>query len=208
LSLRVDPLNWIIRGRLGFELEVGIVKWMSVETVPVFVTTESPPWLNLNTDAVKIRQSSEGLGPLAGASLGVNFWLNGKAMKQGYALSTGITNYTLRYESRNSEDAVVDHVEHTERNLYFMFGSLSRWGAFAIAGGLGFGYDVNNETRCFGSGALSAADAEIGGDCGAINLALQNGSTNGRIPFVSTAVTDFIYPWSLLARFSLGVVID
>lgn len=203
--MRLDPLNWIIRGRLGFEIEVGIVKWMSVETVPVFVTTESPPWLNLNTDVVKIRQSSEGLGPLAGASLGVNFWLSGKAMK-GYALSTGITNYTIRYESRNSEDAIVDHVEHTERNFYFMFGSLSRWGAFAIAGGIGFGYDMNNETRCFGSDATRATDAEIGGDCGAINLALQERSAAG--PFVSTPVTDFIYPWSLLARFSLGFVID
>jgi hypothetical protein len=208
--VRVDPLNWILYGRLGFEVEVGIVKWMSVETVPIFVTTDSPPTLNLNTDAVKVAQESDGLGPLAGASLGVNFWLSGKTMK-GYAIGTGITNYSIAYESRNDAEQV-DRFSHTERNLYFMFGSLSRWGAFTIAGGLGFGYDLNNQTRCFDSNARSAADAKLGGDCGAQNIVLQkyhdNPGTTQDVPFVANPVTDFIYPWSLKARFSLGVTID
>jgi hypothetical protein len=204
--VRLDPLNLIIRGRLGVELEVGILKWMTVETVPIFVTTDSPPTLNLNTDAVKVSQASSGLGPLAGASLGVNFWLGGKALK-GYMLSTGITNYSIEYEAKN-DAGVVDKVSHTERNLYFMFGSLSRWGAFTIAGGLGFGHDLNKETRCFGSDARTAADAQVGGDCNAINIALQNRAAGGQVPFVAGSVTDFLYPWSLLARFSLGVAID
>ncbi|HKY35882.1 MAG TPA: hypothetical protein VJN18_08085, partial [Polyangiaceae bacterium] len=204
-SVRLDPLNWIIRGRLGFEVEVGIVKWMTVETVPIFVTTESPPFLNLNTDVVKVAQRSDGLGPLAGASLGVNFWLSGKALK-GYAIGTGITNYSIEYES-TSDAGTIDKFSHTERNLYFMFGSLSRWGAFTIGGGIGFGYDLNSQTRCFRSDAQTAADAELGGDCGAQNIVLQE-RRGPTVPFVAESVTSFVYPWSLMARFSLGVAID
>ena len=33
--VRIDPFNWLLEGRLGLELEIGILKFMSFEMVPV-----------------------------------------------------------------------------------------------------------------------------------------------------------------------------
>jgi hypothetical protein len=47
ISVRLHPFNWVLEGRLGVELEVAIATGLSVEVVPVFVTSGSPPTLNL-----------------------------------------------------------------------------------------------------------------------------------------------------------------
>jgi hypothetical protein len=196
ISLRVDPLNWLLLGRLGIELEVGLLEWLSVETVPMFVTGQSPPWLNYGS-SVDVTQHSNGWGPLAGATLGVNFWLSGKLLK-GYAIGTGITNYAFEYRTN------VDSAKHTEQQLYVMLNSVSRWGAFTLGGGLGIAYELNHDTRCFPDGmSTTISDAQPGG-CDEIQLATTNPVNFGP----RLIVTPYTYPWDILARFSLGVTID
>jgi hypothetical protein len=199
-SVRIDPFNWILEGRLGLELEVGVLKWMTVEAIPVFVTDDTPPLMHLSSRDVRLLQHSDGLGPLSGASLGVNFWLGGKAFKN-YAIKVGLTNYGYRYESTTEAGDSVDSVSHTERQLFVLFGSVNRWGPFTLGGGIGLGYDLNKETRCFSSSALSPADAKESG-CDEIQLAADPTVRN------AVTVTPFTYPWEILVRFSLGVTID
>ncbi len=200
-SVRLDPFNWLLQGRLGLELEVGLAKWVSIEMIPMFVVNESPPFFNLSNHEDNLYQASGGLGALAGASLGVNFWLGGKAFK-GYLLGVGITNYALEYETRGAEDARIDLVKHTERRIYGMFGSSSRWGAFTLSGGIGLAYELNQQGRCFPSGATSIADARDT-DCeGELQIALDrdvNELANLNSP---------LFPMDLMGRISLGVTID
>jgi hypothetical protein len=184
---------------LGFEVEVGLTRWLSVETVPMFVVDESPPWLRLGGGDSRIFQKSSGAGPLAGATLGVNFWP--RRLFKGYVIRTGVTNYALEYETR-LEGKRFDLAEHTKRQFYVMLGSMERWGAFTLGGGIGIGYDLNKETRCvtddFGAGAKPGP-----GNCEEIQIAVPVRNGFGIVP-VSSAT----YPWDFLVRFSLGVVID
>lgn len=200
----MDPFNWILEGQLGVELEVGVLSWLSVEAVPVFVTAEKPPWLNLFNGDARIYQHSDGWGPMAGASIAVAFWP--KKLFKGYAIRTGLIDQALRYESKDDMQKVVDSVSHTKRELFAMLGTMERWGPFTMAGGFGLGYDLNNETRCYRppSGAREFKPEYFQqGDCNAIQIQVQDASGAGR-----AAVTSFLYPWEILARFSLGVTID
>lgn len=187
---------------MGLELEVGIVKWMTFQTIPMFVTDDTPPLMNYGSYDVHLFQHSNGAGPLAGATLGVNFWLSGKAFK-GYAIQTGLTNYAMEYESQTEDGTKVDSVSHTERQLFVLFGSVNRWGPFTIAGGIGLGYELNKETRCFSSGSQDVSDAKSEG-CDEIQLATSDPVNLGPV----AVVTPFTYPWEIIARFSLGVTID
>jgi len=200
-SVRLDPFNWILEGQLGVELEVGLLDWLSVETVPMFVVDESPPWLHLGGGDSRVYQKSNGVGALSGATLGLNFWPH-KVFK-GYVIRTGLSNYGLEYETRR-DGTRVDSVAHTKRQFYAMLGSMSRWGAFTVSGGIGLGYELNKQTRCFPSNATSLSQAGPG-DCDEIQLAIPLQGTNvlGIVP-----VTPFTYPWEILGRISLGVVID
>jgi len=169
----------------------------------MFVVNDTPPLMDFSRYDVNIAQHSGGLGPLAGATLGVNFWLSGKPLK-GSFLGVGITNYTLDYESFDTDGTQADSLSHTERQLYFFYGSFGRYGPFIIGGGIGFGYDVNNETRCLTSASFEARPAP--GDCDAIQLKVPDPGNPARV--VPFDVTGFIYPWDIMTRFSLGVAID
>jgi hypothetical protein len=199
-SVRVDPFNWILQGRLGFELEVGLLKWLSVEMVPMFVVDRTPPWLNFGGGDARVYQGSGGLGALSGASIGVNFWP--QRVFRGYVIRTGFTNYSLEYETKYADGSRVDFVPHVERQFYVMLGSVSPWGPFTIGGGIGLGYELNKQTRCFPSGARSVADAKPG-NCDEIQIATP---VNGGLAAIG--VTPFTYPWEILGRISLGVTID
>ncbi len=135
-------------GLLGFELEVETpLEFMSVELVPVFVANEQPPLLSLSGRDDVLSRQSDGIGALAGASIGLGFWLNGEAFK-GTVFRAVLTNYSYGYKSTDDE-GVFDQVSHVERTFYGMIGSFSRYGAFTIAGGFGLGVDLNKEKRCF-----------------------------------------------------------
>jgi hypothetical protein len=201
--VRLDPFNWILEGQLGFELEVGLAKWLSVETVPMFVVDQTPPLLNLGGGDSRIYQHSGGLGPLAGATLGVNFWP--KKVFKGYVVRVGLTNYAFEYETKKDLSGTptrFDFVAHTKRQFYMMLGSVERWGAFTLGGGIGLGYELNKESRCVSNTFPFAAAP---GDCGEIQIKVPV-STPNTVGVV--AVSPFTYPWEFLARISLGVTID
>ena len=159
LSVRIDPINWLIFGRLGFELEAEVWKFLSVEVVPVFVASSDPPAHNLGGFPASLKQRSNGLGALSGASISAGFWLEGKPL-EGNVLRVVFTNYGYEYVTEDNA-GVIDRVTHTERRLFGFFGSHSRWGFFTITGGLGLGVELNDEQRCFESGV---ATTECSGD--------------------------------------------
>ena len=99
-SIRVDPFNWLLEGRLGLELEVVAWKFISVELVPVFVANTEPPSFNFSGRDDPISQHSNGIGPISGASLGAGFWLSGTPL-QGYVLRALLTNYGYTYEAKD-----------------------------------------------------------------------------------------------------------
>jgi len=189
ISVRVDPFNWLLEGRLGLELETQLWHFVTLEFVPVFVTSKSPPTLKYASYNSNLTQSSNGIGAIAGTAVDVAFWFDGKPFR-GYALRTGFTNYAYTY---NSDDVKgpIDQVSHTEREFFAMLADSSRWGAFTIGGGIGIGYELNKQTRCLDPNKP---------DCSAIQLSLDRTATN------VGEVSGWLYPFDLMARFSLGVV--
>jgi len=165
ISVRLHPFNWVLEGRLGVELEVAIATGLSVEVVPVFVTSESPPTLNLVGRDDNLLQSANGLGPLSGASLGVGWWLDGKAFR-GSVLRAILTNYGYGFRSIDDDGVTIDQANHVERELVVFFGSYSRWGAFTLGGGIGLGLSLTRQRRCFDvpEGAVPSV-ALATGDC-------------------------------------------
>lgn len=197
-SVRLDPFTLIFYGHLNIELEVGLLKWLSVELVPQFVTSETPPlWSGFNDRADYVRQASNGWGPLSGTSIGAGFWLQGKPL-EGYVLRAIFTNYGYTYQSYGANGVKVDEFSHTARVLMAMFGSNSTFGVFTIAGGIGLGVDLNNQHRCYPAGANSIDDAQPSG-CDTLQLALDPSVRSVGI------VSSSIYPAVIAARISLGV---
>jgi hypothetical protein len=148
-SIRLDPFNWLIEGRLGLELEVGVWKFISFELVPVFVVSDSPPIFNFAGEPDPLRQASNGLGPISGASFGLGFWLNGKPLDNGYVLRLIFTNYGYKYETKDGS-ATIDKVTFTERRLFGMLGTHDKLiGPLTLAAGIGIGVELNQQQRCF-----------------------------------------------------------
>lgn len=204
MSVRVDPFNLIIDGKLGIELEVAVLKFMTAELVPVFVVNEAPPTFGYLTGPHGLKRKSNGLGPLAGTSVDVGFWLQGRAM-DGNVLRVIFTDYGYKYT------APLDSVTHTERVLYGYFGSQERWGAFTIAGGLGLGVDLNKQRRCYVADNPNAPGDQMtfhpSNQCDDNALFLRTDRVN--VPGVAPSVVDLnggLGGVQILVRFSLGVV--
>jgi hypothetical protein len=204
-SIRLDPFSWLIEGRLGIELEVGLWKFISLELVPVLVANSEPPTFNFSGRDDPISQESNGLGPFSGTSLGVGFWLNGEPHR-GYVLRAIFTNYGYTYEASDST-GVFDRVSHTERQLVGFFGSYARWGVFTLGGGIGLGYELNQKERCNptyvpnvdGSDRIVAGGP---GGCDELQIALDDRA------FDIANLNSFLHPVVLMGRFSLGVSFD
>ena len=192
-AVRIDPLNWLIGGRLGFELEVQIWEIITFETVPTFVTESEPVAFNLRGREDTVTQHSDGLGALAGASLGVGFWLEGEPF-EGYVLRAVLTNYAYTY--RATDDlGEFDNVSHVDRYFLGKFGSYSRWGFFTLGGEIGLGVELNKETRCPPGIAPSSCDE----DELPILIDQQQGTANLNSP---------LHPVQLTFSLSLGFIID
>ena len=147
-SIRLDPFLWLLDGKLAFELEVGIHKNVSVEVVPLFVVNEQPPTFNYFVNREDpISRESNGLGPLAGTSLGLGFWPGGKPLR-GMVLRAIFTNYSYHYVAAD-ERGEYDSVSHVERHLLGYIGGHTILSGFTIAAGFGIGADLNLEERCF-----------------------------------------------------------
>jgi len=193
-SIRIDPFNWLLEGRLGLELETQVYKFVSVELVPVFVTSHSPPTLNYGSYSSVLQQSSNGIGAISGAAIDAAFWFDGKPFR-GYALRTGFTNYAYTYDSSDS-GVPIDSVSHTEREFFVMLADSSRWGAFTIGGGIGLGYELNRQNRCFDLNDRPTASCPKD----QMLIKLDNQGNTGDLH-------GFLYPFDLMVRFSLGVVL-
>lgn len=201
VSLRVDPFNWVLEGRLGLEVEVALGHGLSLELVPILVTSDSPPTLNLEGREDNLYQASNGLGPISGTSLGVGWWLSGRPLR-GYVLRGLLTNYSYTFHSTGSDGTRVDEVDHIERELVVFFGSYSRWGAFTLGGGIGLGVSLTRQRRCFDtSGTAPPSVARATNDCRDDEhlIALDPGVT--RVANLNHGLA----PALLLGRLSLGV---
>jgi hypothetical protein len=203
-SVRVDPLNWIIAGRLGLELELAVWKFISVEMVPVFVTSEQPPYMNLGQLPATLHQKSNGIGAMSGASIGAGFWLNGKPFK-GTVLRAYLTNYGYRYVSiADSNGAEIDNVTHTERHFGVMIGDHMKWGPFTIASGFGLGVELNRERRCVDATTASTPTRlAFTSNCPKDIYQMQITNTN---PPGTTNLNGFLHPVYVDFRISLGFV--
>jgi hypothetical protein len=196
-SVRIDPFNWLLEGRLGFEFEVQLWEFITVETVPVFVVDESPLTLRLGGREDNLTQHSNGLGALSGASLGVGFWLDGEPF-EGTVLRAIYTNYGYNYRTRDG-DRTIDEVEHTERHLYGFFGSYRRWGFFTLGGGIGLGVELNKQERCVASRAAGFRTTSSGCD-GELQIALDDSGSE------VADLNGWLHPVQIVGRISLGVV--
>lgn len=193
LSIRIDPLNWLLNGRLGIELETQIYKFISFEMVPVFVTSELPPNLRWGTDGI-VSQESNGVSALAGTSVGAGFWLSGKPLR-GTVVRAILTNYSYTYKA-SDENGVFDSVSHVDRHFYGYLGGHSTWGLFTLAGGFGIGVELNKEQRCQANGRVTTSGCRND----EFDIALDR--TWARPPANLHSST---YPIELMFRLSLGV---
>ena len=204
-AVRVDPFNWLLHGRFGLEIEVGLVGPLTVELVPVFVTDDSPAMLHLGSIESEITQESDGLGSMSGASLGLGVWLNGSPFR-GSFLRAVFTNYAYSYAASDSEGQF-DGVSVVERRFVAYFGSTSRFGPFTIGGAIGLGYELNQQERC-GLTAQNTADREIVADDDGVDCRNQLRIALDRDAQSVTDLNGFAHPVYLEGRFSLGFAFD
>ncbi len=201
-SIRIDPFNWLIEGRLGLELEVVAWKFISIEAVPVFIANARPPAFNFEGRSDPISQHSNGLGPIAGTSLGAGFWLSGKPL-QGYVLRAYFTNYGLTYKASDGS-GVFDRVKHTERQLVLFIGSHTRIGFFTLSGGIGLGYELNQQERCFVNRDSASVMAATSGCPDGSELQILLDRTGSQVADLNGG----FHPIYVVGRFSLGVAFD
>lgn len=193
-SVRLDPLRWLIYGEVGLEAEVELWEFLSLELVPVFVVNDQPPAMN-DFDGV-LSQHSNGIGALAGTSVGLGFWLDGEPMR-GTVIRAILTNYGYTY--RTEDDAgLIDEVSHTDRHVYGFIGSYRRWGFFTFGGGFGVGVELNERRRCFTDADVGSTTSDCSDEQLRIALDRQVRKTAG--------LNSSIHPVQIMGRISLGVV--
>jgi len=204
MSVRVDPLNWLLAGRLGLELESQVWKFISVQIIPEFIVNDQPPYLNLGFIDVpnNLHQSGAAAGSLSGASFGVGFWLNEKPL-EGYVLRAEFTDYLINYDAKDALGAI-DHVKYAERNFEVLFGSHSKWGPVTLAGTFGLGSALEKQQRCFQSGLMPSPATAMTSGCP--NNKQMNMVVTRDAPPVVVNLNSGIYPITIVARISIGVV--
>lgn len=176
-------------------MEMQLWQFISVELVPVFVTSELSPSLNRSFDG-NITQHSNGIGALAGTSIGLGFWVSGKPMR-GTVLRAIYANYGYTYRS-HFEGATFDEVSHTDRHFYGFLGSQSTLGIFSIAGGFGLGVELNKERRCIPGPTPASATSDCDKDEQLIAIREKTRDSVGDLH-------SFSYPIEIMFRLSLGV---
>jgi hypothetical protein len=215
-SVRVDPLNALLEGQLGVEVEFELLPWLSIETIPLFIVNSKPVIYN---SADELEQASLGLGPLAGAAVDLGFWLGGDTFN-GTVLRVGFRHADLRYRSvaqsdisgnsmRPAYDAgeVMDEVEQVQRRLGFVIGSHRTWGFFTLVGGIGLEYDVGDARRCINdSNGVFTPKSDAPCDDDQLQLALGPLRDRNAPDVLNTY--GWLHPFYLTYRLSLGVVFE
>jgi hypothetical protein len=205
MSVRLDPFNLVMSGDLNLELEVGVLKFLSVEVVPSFVVNENPPTLGyLSGLEEQVERKGNGIGPLAGATFDVGFWLNGKAMR-GTVLRVMFQSHSYEYVA-SDQAGVFDSVRVTERVLGGFLGSQSRIGAFTMAGGFGLGGVIGGQKRCFSANERPTSECRNNQLLIQVQRHAHVPNAGADPPLVVTDLNGFLGSVRLLGRFSLGVV--
>jgi hypothetical protein len=205
MSVRLDPFNLVLSGDLNLELEVGVLKFLSVEVVPSFVVNKDPPTLGyLSGLDDQLERKGDGLGPLAGATFDVGFWLNGKVMR-GTVLRVLFQTHSYEYVASDTA-GVYDRVRVTERVLGGFLGSQSRIGAFTMAGGFGLGGVLGGQRRCFTAAELPTSQCNRNQLLIQVQRHAHRADPQAETPLVVTDLNGFLGSVRLLGRFSLGVV--
>lgn len=200
-SIRFDPLNWLIQGRFDMELEMAFWKYLSVELAPSLVVNDTPATFAYGGRDEPVTQHSDGLGPLAGASVGIGFWPFGIPL-QGYVVRLNLSNVGMSYRVAN-QAGEFDRVDRVERRLQLLFGSHSRFDWFTISGGIGLGLELSGQRRCFRpdeAGARGAVSTGCDGDQLEIKLDPDANSVSN--------LNGSLHPVYILARLSVGVAFD
>lgn len=200
-SIRFDPFNWLIQGRFDVEFEVAVWRFISVELIPTLVVNRTPPTFDFGGRDAPLEQHSAGLGPISGASLGVGFWLFGTPL-QGYVLRLSMSNIGTSYRAVDASGEF-DRVDKVERRLQLLIGSHSRFDWFTISGGLGFGYELHSQERCFVNQGRPEMAAVTAG-CQEEGLTIMLDRLGGGFADLNGP----LHPFYFLARFSVGVVFD
>ncbi len=200
MSVRIDPFNWLLNGRLGLELEVAALDFLTIEAIPQFVVNQQPPGLKLYSAPDTVYQKSNGLGALAGASLGLGFWLDGKPLR-GTVIRAVLTNYALAYNSHD-DTGEIDRTTYTERQVQALIGSHARWGAFTFAGALGLGYELTKQRRCLTGTAANPVPSTAG--CKDDEHLLLASRVDGVNPPTAVNLMSPLFPVSFVGRISVG----
>lgn len=216
--MRVDPLNWILYGRLGLELEIEAFEWLTVQAVPMFVVSEQPVVFNQADD---IYQKGDGLGALAGASLGLGLWLDGDSFN-GTVLRPAFIFNAIEYRSEALEDLdggslggvaageVIDKATVKQQRLSLTIGSHRTWGYFTFAGAFGLEYELNKDRRCIaqvGDIYEASTDESVCTDDDEFILAREPLGTNAK-PEAQANLLNDLHPFDIAASISLGFVLD
>ena len=133
LSVRFDPLSWVLDGRPALEVEYNLLDFLTVEAAPMMATNP------MITDLYQ--QSGGGIG------LSLGLWPRGDAF-EGLVLRPLLQinkmSYSTSYEGTPESDELTTY-DHTEVRVGGMIGSHSRWDFFTIAWGFGLVVDTQHE---------------------------------------------------------------
>jgi hypothetical protein len=152
----------------------------------------------------QLERKGDGLGPLAGATFDVGFWLNGKVMR-GTVLRVLFQTHSYEYVASDNA-SVFDRVRVTERVLGGFLGSQSRIGAFTMAGGFGLGGVLGGQRRCFTATELPTSQCNKNQLLIQVQRHVHSANPQVETPLVVTDLNGFLGSVRLLGRFSLGVV--
>lgn len=203
-SVRIDPLETVLEGRAGLQLEMRMLPWVTLELTPLFLVSSAPPVSDLfafNGRVDQVTQHSAGVGPIAGAAIALGLWPGGRSF-YGYVVRAQLTNHGIEYRSTQA-DVTIDRATFTERRLSLTFGRAYRLGPIVIEGGIGLSYELNRTDRCAlrKQGAVfQSSTTECAGE-----FLIATDATQAGTPIDLRAG---MYPVALHGRFAIGVVVD
>ncbi|MBX3184676.1 MAG: hypothetical protein KIT72_05310 [Polyangiaceae bacterium] len=191
-AVRLDPLNWLLQGRLPISGDIALTEWFSVELRPVFVVNEQPPMLNFKGVDDTIYQESSFIGAMSELSVAASFWL--EAPLEGYVLR-GVLNYASYDFVAKDNQGEFDRVTDSGAQVLFFFGSYGKYGPISIGGGIGLGTHLGSGERCLdGATRPNGCDREL-------HIRVNRGGSFGDI-------RNGLYPIILDTRLEFGVVFN
>ncbi|MCA9626246.1 MAG: hypothetical protein KC766_01210 [Myxococcales bacterium] len=197
-AVRLDPLNWLLQGRLGISGDIALTEWFSVELTPVFTVNSEPPAFNLHGREDTLSQEGNFIGAMSEINLGASFWL--EAPLEGYVLRA-IYNHAAYSYKATDDQGQFDAVDEKSDKLIFFFGSYGKYGPVSIGGGLGIGYYLGNQQRCAEDGGQLPQNARTSDCDGELNIAIDR---QGNYADIHPG----IYPIDISGRIEFGVVFN